>query len=99
MVVNYEDVEAILRALSDCTRREILAKLRDGELSVGEIHRDIYLTKPTISHHLSQLHKAKLVKSQRSGGYNIYQLNPYILDETIFYLQELRGDFEKKKQK
>lgn len=99
MVVNYDELELVLKALSDTTRREILELLRGGELSAGQIHRNFDLAKSTISHHLSILHNAKLIKLDKFGGYLMYQLTPNRLDESIFYLQELRGDFDKKKQR
>lgn len=41
------------KALSDPTRREILALLRDGKMSAGEIASKFDMTQATISHHLS----------------------------------------------
>ena len=50
------------KALSDPVRREILLMLKDGKkLPAGEIAEQFDMTHATISYHLSQLKKARLV--------------------------------------
>lgn len=69
----------VFKALSDPTRREILMMLRQGDLSAGEISERFPISKPSISHHLSQLKQAQLVSDVRRGQ-NIY----YSLETTAF---------------
>jgi ArsR family transcriptional regulator len=67
------------KALSDETRREILALLERRERNVTEIVRRFDLTQPTISRHLQVLREARLVRSERRGQHMIYRLVPETL--------------------
>ena len=64
------------KALSDDTRREILALLERRERNVTEIVRRFSLTQPTISRHLQVLREARLVKCERRGQHMFYRLDP-----------------------
>ena len=63
------------KALSDETRREILALLERHERNVTEIVRRFNLTQPTISRHLQVLREARLVRCQRRGQHMVYRLD------------------------
>ena len=67
------------KALSDPTRTEILAMLKNGDMTAGEIAEHFNMTKPSISHHLAILRQADLVKDKKDGQKVIYSLN----DETV----------------
>ena len=67
------------KALSDDTRREILALLERRERNVTEIVRRFNLTQPTISRHLQVLREARLVRCERRGQHMIYRLDPETL--------------------
>jgi DNA-binding transcriptional ArsR family regulator len=64
------------KALSDETRREILALLERHERNVTEIVRRFNLTQPTISRHLQVLREARLVRCERRGQHMVYRLDP-----------------------
>ena len=64
------------KALSDETRREILALLERRERNVSEIVRRFNLTQPTISRHLQVLREARLVRCERRGQHMVYRLDP-----------------------
>jgi DNA-binding transcriptional ArsR family regulator len=55
-------LNAAFAALSDPTRRAILARLMQGEASVGELARPFALSQPAISKHLKVLETAGLVE-------------------------------------
>ena len=67
------------KALSDDTRREILALLERRERNVTEIVRRFNLTQPTISRHLQVLRESRLVRCERRGQHMIYSLDPEAL--------------------
>jgi DNA-binding transcriptional ArsR family regulator len=67
--------DAVFRALSDPTRREILGILRGGQQSVGTIARNFHMSRPAISKHLRMLHTAGLVEQRRQGTANVCSLN------------------------
>ena len=57
------------KALSNPIRRDILDLLKLGQLSAGEISSHFELAGATISHHLSVLKKADLVRETREKNF------------------------------
>ncbi len=57
----------LFSALSDPTRVHILAALMDGEVSVGDLVRQIGPTKSAISHQLRWLKDKRLIRSRKQG--------------------------------
>jgi DNA-binding transcriptional ArsR family regulator len=66
--------EAVFRAISDPTRREILGILRGGRKTVGEIASNFRMSRPAISKHLRLLHAAGLVVSRKQGTTSLCSL-------------------------
>ncbi len=81
----------IFKALSDKTRRQILAMLRDGELTAGEIADQFSITKPSITHHLNILHRAELVSREKEGQYIYYSLNTTVLQDALNWFLDFTG--------
>ena len=73
----------LFKALNDNTRREILDKLREGDMTAGEIADMFDISKPSISHHLDILKQAELLESQRNGQFIHYSLNTTVMDDII----------------
>ncbi|MEM9168962.1 MAG: metalloregulator ArsR/SmtB family transcription factor [Pseudomonadota bacterium] len=71
MVNNNADLDRIFAALSDGTRRGILAQLADGERSVAELAAPYAMSKPAISKHLRVLEAAGLVERVKKGRVHI----------------------------
>ena len=65
-----------MSALGDPTRRAIFELLADGPRPVGEIARDLPVTRPAVSQHLKVLKEAGLVTDRQSGTRRLYQLDP-----------------------
>lgn len=81
-----------LRALADPTRREILALLRAGPLTAGQIAEKFPVSAAAVSRHLSVLKEADLVRDQREGKYIYYELNASVLEEILLWLTTLKGE-------
>ncbi len=81
----------VYRALSDPTRRRILALLRRGDLSAGEIASQFEQSWPTISGHLGVLKEASLVQADRRGTTIRYHLNVSVLEEAMAALMHALG--------
>ena len=86
-------------ALSDETRRAILALLKKGSLPAGEIAAAFQLSKPTISHHLKVLEGAELVRSERRGTSIVYTLQTNVLEELARELLDLAVTSARKKRR
>jgi len=67
MVTFSRQLDATFRALSDPTRRAILARLSEGEATVGELAAPFDVSRPAISKHLRVLERAGLVDRTRDG--------------------------------
>lgn len=86
---------ALLRALADETRLEILGYLqRRREATVSEIQRRVRREQSAISHHLACLRSCGLVSTRRQGKYIYYSLNgkdriAKILDLTDRHVSEV----------
>jgi DNA-binding transcriptional ArsR family regulator len=85
-------VEAALRAIAAPRRRQILALVRDGELSAGEIAAHFDVTRPAVSQHLNVLKEARLVSERRDGTRRLYRARPEGLVELKAFLEEFWGD-------
>src|ERR671923_224894 len=57
-----------MAALADPTRRAVFERLRGGPRPVGEIARDLPVSRPAVSQHLRVLKDAGLVTERRTGG-------------------------------
>ena len=81
-------------ALAHPTRREILAMLREGDLTAGQIASRFQVSAPSISHHLARLKEAGLVTCEREGQRLIYGFNATVFQECVEALMNVmsRGD-------
>ena len=66
-------------ALADPTRRAILARLAQGEATVGELARPFAMSLPAISRHLKVLEAAALISNQRQCKHRHCRLRPVAL--------------------
>ena len=87
-------LDETLRALGDPTRREILRVLRLGDLTAGEIAARFPMTAASVSHHLSVLKDAGLVRAQRDGRNLIYSLETTVFQEFLQQMLDLFGKGE-----
>ena len=65
-----------LTALGDPTRRAIFERLAGGPQAVGELARDLPVSRPAVSQHLKVLKDAGLVTDRADGTRRLYQLDP-----------------------
>ena len=82
----------LFKVLADEQRREILVMLKNGRMSAGEICEKFSVTGASISRHLSVLKEADLVRDTREGQFIFYELNASVLEETLLWLTDLKGE-------
>jgi DNA-binding transcriptional ArsR family regulator/uncharacterized protein YndB with AHSA1/START domain len=63
-------------ALADRSRRTIVERLAEGPSAVGQLARDLPISRPAVSQHLKVLKDAGLVVDRAVGNRRIYQLDP-----------------------
>jgi DNA-binding transcriptional ArsR family regulator len=78
--------EAVLDALGDRTRRQIIHRLRAGPSSVGELAAALPVSRPAVSQHLTVLRRSGLVSYDQLGTRNVYRLDPAGLAELRCWL-------------
>jgi DNA-binding transcriptional ArsR family regulator len=81
-----ETYEAVLEALGDRTRRQIVHRLRAGPSSVGELAAALPVSRPAVSQHLTVLRRSGLVSYEELGTRNVYRLDPAGLSELRVWL-------------
>ncbi len=79
-------MEAVLKAIAEPRRRQILTLVRDEELSAGEIAAHFDVSRPAISQHLGVLKEAGLVNERRDGTRRLYRARPEGLEEVRDFL-------------
>lgn len=79
--------DACWDALGDRTRRAIFTQLARRPCAVGELARELPVSRPAVSQHLKVLKDAGLVTDRRDGNRRIYQVDPD-------GLQALRADLD-----
>jgi len=70
------DLDQTFAALSDPTRRAILARLADSEAQVTELAEPFGISLPAVSKHLKVLEKAKLITRHKDGRVHRFTVNP-----------------------
>ena len=86
-----QSLDTAFAALSDPTRRAILARLALGEASVGEIGEPFAISAPAISRHLKVLEEASLIARTRRGQHLVCRLNPAGLQTAQEWLDQTRA--------
>lgn len=66
-MVTNSSLDQTFGALSDATRRAILARLCEGDATVGELAEPFPISRPAVSKHLRVLESAGLVRRARDG--------------------------------
>ena len=80
------------KAIADPTRREILALLKNGRMTAGDIVSRFNMTGASMSKHLSILKEADLVRDERDGKFIYYELNTSLLEDVMCWIAELKGE-------
>jgi DNA-binding transcriptional ArsR family regulator len=81
-------------ALSDPTRRAILARLALGETSVSELARPFDMSLPAVSKHLKVLERAGLIARGREAQWRPCRIEPRALKDIDDWLAHYRRFFD-----
>ncbi len=88
--MSAEQLNQTFAALSDPTRREILARLAKGEQTVNELAAPFDMSLPAVSKHLKVLERAGLITRGRRAQWRPCRLNPEPLREIADWVEEYR---------
>lgn len=81
-------------ALADPTRRAILARLRSGATSVGELAKPFAMSLPAVSKHLKVLERAGLLTRGRDAQWRPCALRPEGLQAVADWVEDYRALWE-----
>jgi DNA-binding transcriptional ArsR family regulator len=81
-------------ALSDPTRRAIVARLASGEATVAELAEPFDLAQPTVSKHLKVLESAGLIERGRDAQMRPRYLVPVALKGIADWIEPFRKQWE-----
>ncbi|WP_438291413.1 ArsR/SmtB family transcription factor [Streptomyces sp. HUAS TT7] len=87
-------LSVVFAALADPTRRAILARLAEGEATVGELAEPFEMSLPAVSRHLKVLEKAGLITRGRSAQWRPCRLDAAPLADATGWLERYRRFWE-----
>lgn len=94
--MEIEKLDTVFHALSDPTRRAILARLALGEASVTELVAPFGLSQPTISKHLKVLEQAGLIEGGRDAQRRPRRLVAATLKDAADWIEPFRRQWEQR---
>ncbi len=87
-------LNSAFQALSDPTRRAILARLAQGEATVSQLMEPFELSQPTISKHLKVLENAGLIEGGRDAQRRPRRLAPLAMKHVADWIEPFRQQWE-----
>jgi DNA-binding transcriptional ArsR family regulator len=85
-----DQLDSLFTALSDRTRRDILARLSTGEATVKELAEPYAMTMQAVSQHIRVLERSGLITQGRHRQTRPCRLEPAALDAALSWMEESR---------
>ena len=82
-------------ALADPTRRAIVARLAEGEATVGDLAKPFAISGPAISRHLRVLEEARLIERRVEARFRVCSLRRDRLAEAERWIHDTRLFWER----
>jgi DNA-binding transcriptional ArsR family regulator len=92
--MTVDQLNRTFAALSDPTRRAILARLAEGEATVTEVAAPFAVSLPAISKHLKVLEHAGLIRRGRDAQWRPCRLEAAPLEDAAGWLERYRQFWE-----
>ncbi|WP_370286809.1 ArsR/SmtB family transcription factor [Pseudooceanicola nanhaiensis] len=81
-------------ALSDPTRRAVVARLMTGPAPVSELHAPHAMSLPSFLKHLGKLESAGLIRSEKAGRVRTVHIEAVAISEAEAWLKQQRRIWE-----
>jgi DNA-binding transcriptional ArsR family regulator len=91
----YGELDAVLRALADPTRRAVVQRLAKSPAVVSELAAPFSMALPSLMQHLRVLEDAGVITSTKQGRIRTVSLRPGALDVVHLWLGEQRTPAER----
>jgi DNA-binding transcriptional ArsR family regulator len=95
-IMTPDQLSTTFAALSDPTRRAILARLASGETSVTELAEPFKMSLPAVSKHLKVLERAGLITRGRAAQWRPCRLAPAPLKDIADWVERYRAQWEER---
>ncbi|WP_141734029.1 ArsR/SmtB family transcription factor [Oligoflexus tunisiensis] len=82
------DLDQILLALADPTRRAILQRLSKGETRVTDLANPFAMSLNSVSKHIRILERARLVKRRQSGREHFLSYDPRAFEMALQWMEK-----------
>ena len=91
----HDELDAVLKALADPTRRAVVERLVKSPAVVSELAAPFAMALPSLMQHLNVLEQAGLISSRKDGRVRTVSLRPGALDVLHVWLGEQRTPAER----
>lgn len=95
MVNQQAELNLVFQALADATRRQIIERLSQGPLSVGELAQPLDMSLPAVMQHLQVLEGSGLVRSEKVGRVRTCRVEPAALEVADAWINARRRTWER----
>jgi DNA-binding transcriptional ArsR family regulator len=90
ITIDDERLDAVFAALADRTRRDIVARLSEGEATVKELAAPYAMSLQAVSQHIGVLERCGLVSRGRHRQTRPCRLDPEALKTAVSWIEESR---------
>jgi DNA-binding transcriptional ArsR family regulator len=87
-------LDRMFHALSDPTRRAVVARLAAGPASVSDLARPLSMSLPAVVQHLQVLETAGLIATEKAGRVRTCRMAPDALATAERWLSDCRNEWE-----
>ena len=94
MAKHDPNLSLIFQALSDPTRRAMLARIGQGAVPVSALARPTGLALPTVMRHLQVLEEAGLIFTEKTGRTRLCSTRPETLAAAMDWMADQRAQWE-----
>jgi DNA-binding transcriptional ArsR family regulator len=91
-----DSLSTTFAALADPTRRAILARLSDGQASVGELAEPFDMSLPAVTKHLKVLQRAGLISQGREAQWRPCRLEARPMRDAVQWMETYRRHWEQR---
>ena len=88
--IEEHQLDALFTALSDRTRRDIVARLSTGEATVKELAEPYEMSMQAVSQHIRVLERSGLISQGRQRQTRPCRLEPAALEAALTWIEESR---------
>ncbi len=85
--MNKNQLDHVFSALSDPTRRGMLAQLANGEANISDLATRYDMSQPAISKHVRTLERAGLITRTKRGREYLLRVDPRPMDEATGWIE------------